>query len=160
MNFFTANRLLALLFCLPAAFLFSQTTTSPIAFGRDTIVINGDMSSAKKWLDEHPLELKTLQNLPSTDNPGYYVDGQANVTFQDNFTTTGMANATIPINACGNGIATRTYSISSQGQTVKAEVRYLSENRTAFTVTFPENVTIYSMFQFFRFLEDISGLFI
>ena len=105
---------------------------APIAFGRDTIVICGTPTSATAWLNAYNLPLKTTANLPSASNPGYFDNCGAKLT----------ANQMGTIDNCGNGIRMKIFTVTDNqtGATATTNVRYISENRSAFSVEFPDDV--------------------
>jgi Dockerin type I domain len=131
MIYHVPNRLWLLLFCSIGIFtnLFAQNI---IAFGKDTVVVSSTTAEAYQWLNAHPFHLKSMKYPPSPSNPGYYADTTVTVTFTDN----GM------IDNCGNGKVSRTYKLTAKGKSKTVVFSYTSENRSAFTVTFPKDTVI------------------
>ena len=104
---------------------------APIAFGRDTIVICGTPTSATAWLNAYNLPLKTTANLPSASNPGYFDNCGAKLT----------ASQMGTVDNCGNGTRMKIFTVTDNqtGATATTNVRYISENRSAFSVEFPDD---------------------
>ncbi|MEY4904198.1 MAG: hypothetical protein RLZZ292_2013 [Bacteroidota bacterium] len=98
----------------------------------DTTVFCGDDAKAKAWLDSHIPTLKTKNDLPSFNNPGFYAscDPAAKLHFTDKST----------INACGVGTYVRSYSVS---YSTTVEQKYTSSlNASAYRVTFPADTVL------------------
>ncbi len=105
----------------------------PVAFGRDTVVCCSNTPLASAWLDANPIKQKTLIDYPSASNPGYY----------DNCSATAKPTVSGAIDNCGNGKVTHTWAVKDpSGLTATTTVNYISESRSAYTVTFPEDVTL------------------
>jgi Secretion system C-terminal sorting domain/Dockerin type I domain len=108
---------------------------APVAFGRDTIVCCGSTPTATAWLNANPLTEKTLIDYPSANNPGWY----------DNCGADAKGTIGGTIDNCGNGTVTRAWTVTDKKVTTltaTANVRYISENRSAYTVEFPADVTL------------------
>ena len=107
---------------------------APIAFGRDTIVSCGTPTSATAWLIAYNLPLKTTANLLSASNPGYF----------DNCGAKLSATQVGSIDNCGNGMRTKIFTVTDNqtGVTATTNVRYISENRSAFSIEFPDDVEL------------------
>ncbi len=108
---------------------------APVAFGRDTVVCCGSTPTATAWLNANPLTEKTLIDYPSANNPGWY----------DNCGATAVGTISGTIDNCGNGTVTRAWvaTDAKNKTTATANVRYISENRSAYTVLFPADVTLF-----------------
>jgi hypothetical protein len=105
----------------------------PVAFGRDTVVCCSNTPVASAWLDANPIKLKTLIDYPTASNPGYY----------DNCSATAKPTVSGSIDNCGNGKVTHTWAVKDpSGLTATTTVNYISEGRSAYTVTFPDDVTL------------------
>jgi Secretion system C-terminal sorting domain/Dockerin type I domain len=107
---------------------------APIAFGRDTIVCCGSTPSATAWLNAYVLPSKSLIDYPSATNAGYY----------DNCGATATRAQSGSIDNCGNGTVTHAWTVTDTKNktTATANVRYISENRSAYMVTFPDDVEL------------------
>ncbi len=107
---------------------------APVAFGRDTTVCCGSGPSATSWLNNYILPKKSLIDYPNATNPGWY----------DNCGATPSREQSGSIDNCGNGTITHKWTITDDKNGTKAStnVNYISENRSAYTVTFPEDVTL------------------
>jgi Metallo-peptidase family M12B Reprolysin-like/Immunoglobulin domain/Dockerin type I domain len=107
---------------------------APVAFGRDTTVCCGSTPSATAWLNAYVLPKKLLIDYPAANNPGYYDNCGATVTREQSGS----------IDNCGNGTVTHKWTIkdNQNGTTATANVNYISENRSAYTVKFPADVTL------------------
>jgi Lamin Tail Domain/Secretion system C-terminal sorting domain len=106
----------------------------PVAFGRDTVVCCGSTPSASAWLNAYILPKKVLIDYPNVNNPGYYENCGAAATREQSGS----------IDNCGNGTVTHKWTIKDDksGATATANVNYISENRSAYTVKFPADVTL------------------
>jgi GEVED domain/Secretion system C-terminal sorting domain/Dockerin type I domain len=105
----------------------------PVAFGRDTVVCCSNTPLASAWLDANPIKLKSLIDYPTASNPGYY----------DNCSATAKPTVSGAIDNCGNGKVTHTWAVKDpSGLTATTTVNYISEGRSAYTVTFPDDVTL------------------
>jgi hypothetical protein len=105
----------------------------PVAFGRDTIVCCGNTPAATAWLNAHPLKEKSLVDYPSANNSGYY----------DNCGATPAYSPAGSIDNCGNGTVKYNVTVTdAKGLTATTTINYISENRSAYTVTFPADVTM------------------
>jgi Secretion system C-terminal sorting domain/Dockerin type I domain len=104
---------------------------APTAFGRDTIVCCGSTPSATAWLNAYVLPKKSLIDFPSSLNPGWY----------DNCGATATRAQSGSIDNCGNGTVTHAWTITDdKNKTVaNTNVRYISENRSAYMVEFPDD---------------------
>ena len=107
---------------------------APIAFGRDTIVCCGTTPSATAWLNAYLLPKRSLIDFPSAVNAGYY----------DNCGATPTRAQSGTIDNCGNGTVTHLWTVTDDKNklTATANVRYVSENRSAYMVTFPDDAEI------------------
>ena len=106
---------------------------SPVAFGRDTIVCCGNTPDATTWLNANSLKTKSLIDYPSANNPGYYDNCNA----KSSYLQSGS------IDNCGNGTVKHTITIKDKsGLSTTAITNYISENRSAYTVTFPQDVIL------------------
>jgi Secretion system C-terminal sorting domain/Dockerin type I domain len=108
----------------------------PIITAQDTTVLCGDNTKAFTWLNAHqPQKKTTLIDIPTANNPGYYDNCDATVSFVDNKN----------IDNCGNGSYTRTWTAKDAGGRVATTVqKYISTNRSTFTVAFPKDTLYYS----------------
>ena len=105
----------------------------PVAFGRDTIVCCSNTPAAGAWLNINLLKQKTLIDYPTANNPGYY----------DNCAATPSYAQSGSIDNCGNGTVKNTVTVKdASGLSATTVINYISENRSAYTVTFPADVTL------------------
>ena len=107
---------------------------APIIFGRDTIVCCGSTPTATAWLNTYTLPLKSTSDFPSAANPGYYDNCGSKLTFTQSGT----------IDNCGNGTRTKLFTATDNqnAMTATTTVRYISENRSAYMVEFPNDKEI------------------
>ena len=107
---------------------------APVAFGRDTIVCCGTTPTATAWLNAYVLPSKVLIDYPSANNAGYY----------DNCGATPSRVQSGSIDNCGNGTVTHAWTVKDDknGTLATANVRYISENRSAYMVEFPDDKEI------------------
>ena len=113
--------------------VFVDDKLPPVAFGRDTIVCCSNTPAASAWLNANLLKEKSLIDYPNINNPGYY----------DNCGATPSYAQTGAIDNCGNGTVKNTVTVKdATGLTATTVINYISENRSAYTVTFPADVTL------------------
>ena len=107
---------------------------APVAFGRDTTVCCGTTPSATAWLNAYVLPSKALIDYPSAANAGFY----------DNCGASATRAQSGSIDNCGNGTVTHAWTVTDDKNktTATANVRYISENRSAYMVEFPDDKEI------------------
>ncbi len=107
----------------------------PVIFveSSQTPVLCGGETNARKWLDEHKPELKTLGDFPTATNPGYYDNCSATSTYED----------LVGIDQCSRGNIKRVWTVTdASGNTVTAIQMVFVENKSLYTVSYPKDVTI------------------
>ncbi|MFZ4543773.1 MAG: T9SS type A sorting domain-containing protein [Saprospiraceae bacterium] len=107
---------------------------SPVIFVEDSVdpLKCGGEISARKWLDEHKPELKTVGDYPTPTNPGYYDNCSAKATYQD----------LVGIDQCSRGTIKRVWTVTDDnGNTGTAIQTVTIDNQSSYTVSYPKDVT-------------------
>jgi hypothetical protein len=105
----------------------------PIIFAEDGTVQCGGEPAARLWLDDHKPTQKTLMSFPSPSNPGYYDNCSANLTYVD----------VVGIDACSKGTIKRVWTATDPSGRIGTTIQTVTaENRSAYTIVFPSDITI------------------
>ena len=103
----------------------------PIIFAEDGKVTCGGEPVARIWLDDH--KQKDLNSFPSPSNPGYYDNCSAALTYVD----------VVGIDACSKGSIKRIWTATDPSGRVGTTIQtVIVENRSAYTIVFPSDVSI------------------
>jgi hypothetical protein len=106
----------------------------PVIFAKNNAVDCGSDVAATAWLDANkPTQKLTLADYPTANNAGWYDNCGATVNFVDQ---KGIDN-------CGNGTYSRTWTVTdAKGLTSSTVQRFVSTNKSAFSVKFPADIVL------------------
>ena len=106
----------------------------PVIFAKNNAVECGSDVAATAWLDANkPTQKLTLADYPTANNAGWYDNCGGTVNFTDQ---KGIDN-------CGNGTFSRTWTVTdAKGLTSSTVQRFVSINKSAYSVTFPADVVL------------------
>lgn len=105
----------------------------PVLFVQDGAVSCGGEPRARQWLDDHKPTEKTLLNYPTPNNPGYFDNCSATLTFVD----------IVGIDQCSKGSIKRVWTATDKNGNTNTAIQTVTvSNISSYKVIYPKDTVI------------------